>query len=403
MPGAAKEGLPILGMFRDTLDDLGRDLASLIHAVFCGPGFRLPIGTHLQRAANGGAVGDCAFLASSPQEYSSGNMPRLPHLLRRELKARNPAIQLFNPRGEELCEIPLVASFGGLLLECLDPNAVAQGLARGIPNDAIGMFTRWRAVARQYLDSGAPQELKHYVDHWGRRDPGNAVLTWPKSVGAIDLVYALIHFFPELHDDPEGQVYLEVFTKQLTACAQIGKFDGRVVHRPDKPPDRQGVTVSQRSVIELLRDWLGPIANGSVKVTEELIATFPRDRLSVLSIHQAKGLEFPLAIVDVGSDLKRNHSAHAFKRFPSSGGDPHVLENAMRPFSELGVPQRSQIDRAFDDLYRQYFVAFSRPKDVLLLVGLTSALPANGIPNIATGYRRDETSAWEPNWPFTLI
>ncbi|NIQ79979.1 MAG: DNA helicase UvrD, partial [Anaerolineae bacterium] len=83
---------------------------------------------------------------------------------------------------------------------------------------------------------------------------------------------------------------------------------------------------------ELLRDFLGPIAAGSAKVNEELSEVFPRDRLSVLSIHQAKGLEFPLTIVDVGSDFRDNHKAHRFKRYPDGGGTPMAMEDMLRPY-----------------------------------------------------------------------
>ena len=50
------------------------------------------------------------------------------------------------------------------------------------------------------------------------------------------------------------------------------------------------------------------------------LAGVTRNRLNILSIHQSKGLEFPLVIVDISSDFKINHAAHAFKRFPNDGG-----------------------------------------------------------------------------------
>jgi DNA helicase-2/ATP-dependent DNA helicase PcrA len=46
-------------------------------------------------------------------------------------------------------------------------------------------------------------------------------------------------------------------------------------------------------------------------------------------------------------------------------------------------------DRAFDDLYRQYFVAFSRAQDVLILAGLNVSGPQGRISNVAAGYARD--------------
>jgi DNA helicase-2/ATP-dependent DNA helicase PcrA len=62
------------------------------------------------------------------------------------------------------------------------------------------------------------------------------------------------------------------------------------------------------------------------------------------------------------------------------------------------------LDRAFDDLIRQYFVAFSRAQDVLVLVGLTSVRDgyslksgkARQIENIATGWDRDGKWHWGP-------
>ncbi|MFM7868153.1 MAG: DNA helicase UvrD, partial [Planctomycetaceae bacterium] len=110
-------------------------------------------------------------------------------------------------------------------------------------------------------------------------------------------------------------------------------------------------------------------------VDETLFDTQPADSLSILSIHQSKGLEFPLVIVDIGSDLANPHPSNSFRRFPDSPGTPHLQEDLLRRFSPLQQPARAGRDRAFDDLYRQYFVAFSRPQDVLVLTGLRSAAP----------------------------
>ena len=90
-----------------------------------------------------------------------------------------------------------------------------------------------------------------------------------------------------------------------------------------------------------------------------------------------------------------------------SGGtdyDLQKLEDEFRPFSELGVPSRPGRDRAFDDLVRQYFVAFSRPRDALVLIGLESAHPSNdSIPNVAAGWTRDGTNSWAGTPPWTEV
>ena len=398
-----KPGIPVLGMFRSTIDELATDLAHFIHDVFRGPGRAVPGGRISRATPPAGDLGDCALLCSSPAERSAGDRERLPLLLRTELGAfQADPIQVFNPRGEDLATVALVELFGGLLAECLDPGGVIESQTSGIFRDQRtnqhAVLARWRQRAVAFaLAPSAPAGLLRFTQGWANRDPSRAGYAWPMRTTAIELIYGLAHFLPALHDDPEGQVYLEAFTRQLQAAAQVGGFGGTVIQDPTNPQ------LSEASVKELLRDFLAPIADGLVEVDEELVGTFPRNRLSILSIHQSKGLEFPLTIVDVGADFK-DLRAPAFKRHPVDGSPAHRLEDLLRAYSPLGVPARSQVDRAFDDLYRQFFVAFSRPQDVLLLVGVTPTAPGGRVPNVATGWDRDGVGRWAgPNNPITMI
>ena len=202
--------------------------------------------------------------------------------MREDCRSFQNPISVFNPRGQDFSRIELVEIFGGFLLECLDPGAAIQSNTSGISTDEITTFERWRERAIDFINNqNPPADLEDYAMGWVERDPKRKDYEWPKSVSVIDLIYGLVHFFPELHDDPEGQVYLEVFTRQLGACEQVGKFKGRLVC----DPLNQGL--EEASVKELLRDFLTPIASGTISVDEDLIESFPRDRLSILSIHQS--------------------------------------------------------------------------------------------------------------------
>lgn len=393
----ADKGVPVMAMFRDDAQTLASDLADFIRDVFRGSGYKLPDGTIIQSDPDGGDVGDCALLCRTPREYNSSNKERLPHYLREELKSRD--VEIFNPRGQDLTDLDLIKRFGGLLLECLDPGGTIESQITSLSPSIGATFRIWRDEAIDFAESPlAPSGLRDFAVGWADRDPQRKGQQWPRTVPVLSLVYALAHYLPELYDDPEGQVYLEVFTRQIAACEQVGKFSGRVLH----DPSNKGL--SDASVRELLRDFLGPIVAGTVKVNEDLMETFPRDRLGVLSIHQAKGLEFPLTIVDVGSDYKGNYAAQKFGRFPENGGTPHIMENLLRPHTALNAPQRSAQDRAFDDLYRQFFVAYSRPQEALLLVGLRPTFPGGQVSNVATGWSRDGTCQWAgDNLPFIEI
>lgn len=403
---APKPGLPILGIFRDNATELAEAVADFLAAI-TAKGMVLPDGTRLQLGASG-HLGDCCLLAGSPKEYKPSPPPsvrapdpkpeiRFPGLLRDALDQRG--LPVFNPRGRPVGELLLVQQLGGLMLEALDPRGMVQATDQAqkrLGGDAKRHFPTWRGEGRLLARGNA--SLKALIDGWAARDPGRAGYAWPRSVSVLELLYGIVHFLPELHDDPEGQVYLEVFTRQLAAMSLLSGFEGRLAHDPSNPG------LGEASMRDLLCDWLGPIADGTVDVDEDMLGTFPAGHLPVLSIHQSKGLEFPLVLVDIGSDFKTNHHAHAFKRYPKEGGASHNLEDLLRPLSGLkSVIGRTGTERAFDDLERLYFVAFSRAQDALVLIGLNKTRPGNcSIPNVASGWDRN-TTAHGAGWPITYL
>ncbi len=397
--------LPILAMFRSDLGTLARDLADFIADVAkTGRQIKTPTGTvTLQVNPSGGSVGDIALLCSSPREYSSGGRPRLPLLIRQELNRRG--IPVFNPRGQEFSDIPCVQRVCGLLLECIDPGGQLQSglVPRRIPGEAAAKMNRWRDEARNFLARNPPvpgfvrgrpaNTLTAFVQAWQARTP-QAGSTWPESIVLLDVLYKLMTWIPELQEDPEGLVYLEAITRTFTQGAYFSRFKANILHNSP---------YAQSSVQAALADMFAPLAAGEIDIDEDLLETIPRDRLNILSIHQSKGLEFPLVIVDVGSDFSSNHHVQRFRRFPDRPGRAHALEDALRCHSPLGKPVRNGIDRAFDDLIRLYFVAFSRAQDALLLVGIGNREPNRGIPNVALGWRREDSSTGGMCWPLQPI
>ncbi len=383
---------PVLGMFRPTVEQLGEDLASLIHSVVHGSGFsfRNKRKTYQISISNdGGSAADIALLTSTPREYSSAGKPRLPLLLRSELSSRNPPIKLFNPRGQSLADVPAVQLLCGMVLECIDPAAVVQNSLNTLP---VGTeLTNWRTLAINFVKRNphprTPLTLPSFTKAWAQRRG------WPRNsrerqnVALNDLVYKLITWLPDLQDDIEQIVYLEAVARTIASSALFSNFASEIIFAPKRSPF---TSIAAASIKEAIWNVFVPLATGVVDVNEDLLDTLPNDRMSVMSVHQAKGLEFPLVIVDVGSDFKSEHPSQAFKRFPRSGGVTCELEDRIRPLSPLRQSTRSGMDRAFDDLVRQYFVAFSRPQDVLILVGQNSV--QDGVRNVGTGW--DRTGKW---------
>lgn len=394
---------PVLGMFRDNLDTLASDLAQFIHTIIYQNGFEVQSHQDDKHTIiidpDGGSPADIALLFGTPNELNSGGKPRLPLLLRNELNILSPPIQTFNPRGQNLELIHDVQILCGLILECIDPDSEVQLSIEKLPRDATDMFDIWRNEACDYIDSNPNSKisisLKKFVTAWQKRELLGRN-SREKDIALADLIYKLVTWIPDMQDDIEGLVYLEAITRTVTQSGLFSKFGSNIIIDENNPD------LEHASIGHAFWNIFAPLATGAIEIDEDLLETLPNDRVNIMSIHQAKGLEFPLVIVDVGSDFKTKHASQQFKRFPNNGGKSCNMEDQLRQYSEMGQPTRLAVDRAFDDLIRQYFVAYSRTKDALLLVGLNST--KNGyhlksgqqreIPNIATGWDRSETWHW---------
>ncbi|MDG6250731.1 ATP-dependent helicase [Methanocalculus sp.] len=398
---------PILGMFRDDIDTLAQDLASFIKDVVHNGGVQISQSSAMDAirvdADRGGSPADVCVLCSSPQEVKNNGEQRLPGLLRDYLQDPPHSINVFNPRGQNLGDIPDVQVLCGLMLTCIDPDHAIEDGMRTIPGEARNKFATWRAAAqthiRQHTERHGGMTLAEFVRSWHKRTPRDAFLA-KRELPLLDLAYKLITWISPMQHDVEGLVYLEVITRTITQSAVFASFGSEIIF------DAKNPELEEKSIQDAMRGIFIPLATGAIDVNEDLLETIPSDRIPVMSIHQAKGLEYPLVIVDVGSDFKDRKSP-AFKRFPSKGGKTCDMEDELRAFSSLQLPRRSGFDRAFDDLRRLYFVAFSRPHDVLLLIGLNSVKDGyytrsrihKTIPNVATGWDRHGTWNWGDGLP----
>jgi DNA helicase-2/ATP-dependent DNA helicase PcrA len=247
-------------------------------------------------------------------------------------------------------------------------------------------------TAREYIklnpEPHEPITLSDFVISWQNRIP-RGIKNWPKTASLMELAYKLITWIEELQEDVEGIVYLQAITKSITQTGFFSKYYSNISFI-NKEKEKE-------SILEALWNIFIPLASGGIEIDESLLETLPEDRINVLSIHQSKGLEFPLVIVDVGSKFKNKHIKTQSLRFPKKPPETTTIEDTIRQHSELGLSKRSEVDRSFDDLTRLYFVAFSRAESVLLLVGLNSAIegyPMKNkhlyIPNVALGWSRDE-------------
>ena len=394
----ASSNIPVLGMFRPDEVTLASDLASFLRSLADGNQLSVSVGQEIHLSQSG-AMGDAVFLSHSVEEasydhYGRTQNFRFPGLLRRHLGGLG--LEVFNPRGHSLRTIHDVQTLLGLVLLTVDPSStMVSGL---MPTGETAYFLRqWREAAQVFISSDPSpndgQGLSGFIREWQKVASGQVVKEIPADWPVLELIFKLISWMPGFQSEPEHQVWLEAVTRTIASAAMGSPYGMQLLQNVQGR--NQGAHV-ERSRESLIRDALMSIAANEVGADEDIMPSVPRDRLQFMTIHQSKGLEFPLVIVDVGSRFKMNHPKQRFLRFPETISNIVQAEDDMEPY--LVAPfrgQRGGLDRTFDDLVRLYYVAYSRPQSVLMLVGNEAGLRYGGtIRNVALGWQRGG------NWPW---
>lgn len=391
------ENYPIFGIFRDNVEDLGRDIAKIVSDyVNCGSyTFVDKNGDSwiFENPGTGNASDAVLLCSSSANTQNSSGIPRLPACVREAFSLGGSNIKVFNPRGSELYAVGAVEEICGILLECIDPGSVVQNSKdMRLTKDVSDVLVKWRQKAipliqkREYSN----HKLSDFVKAWNTGKPYNAAKWDKKYVSVIDIINKILAWLPEIRNDAEGLVFLQAITNTINKSTIVDNkeinldFDEKT-HLPKLP-----------SVKKIYYNIIVPLANGTIDIEEDLLFSVSvQDRFNIMTIHQSKGLEFPITFVDVASDFKATPWKQEFKRFPNRNDSTTSYELFLSEYSDELRTDRSPRDRQFDEMIRKYFVAFSRTQDILILVGLTPNLDLKKtIPNVATGWDRDENWVW---------
>lgn len=381
-PSGAPEGDPVYLVCADgaAAQPLAAEVAELIYNV-ATDGWRPHAGgkaVTLDREE--GTPGDLAIIAQTVREEDSGGRTFIGHL-RSELESLG-GPKLFNPRGRELSAVPEVGQILGLLMLAMDPDE--DLLPPRLPRDVAQTLRDWRQSAATFLGAVETPStvspgvtLKGYLDSFGKV---KGVKGKKRSLIVSEVLYRLATWIDYFHDDIEGLAYFELLQRGLVQAQALGSWSCKLVY------DGEGVILA--SVTEVYWNYLVPLAAGEIDVDEDLLVTLPRDRVPALTVHQAKGLEYPLVIVDVGSRIKDRRSKQ-FYRWPDKDLDQqNRLRSQFGEFSAYRGDGRELRDERFDDLVRKYFVAFSRAAQVLVLCAHRRGI-ARRVENVGVWFDRD--------------
>jgi DNA helicase-2/ATP-dependent DNA helicase PcrA len=251
--------------------------------------------------------------------------------------------------------------------------------------DLVGCFAvlfGWHGAGRGQV-SGAVAELATYVDgaimELGRRFStphplANALRAWTEDIGrlhegeALDLRPA-DYFYRLLAVQPfSGAVKEEDAGRNLAIFSQLLNVFQSYYHYTV-------VTFKNREYLRfhLFNSFLRLLYDGGINEYEDPDRPFPKAHVQVMTIHQAKGLEFPVVVV--GSLSTQLSSAKQIDRDLG----PYYHRPPFEPADRI-----TQFDRM-----RLHYVAFSRPQNVLILTA--SEAPKDHFASIWQGL---------PQWPY---
>lgn len=196
-----------------------------------------------------------------------------------------------------------------------------------------------RKAAQKRLAKGNPFRMSYIVNRAASTD-------W----SVLDLFYRFCGFdyFKKMFDAAEkGQDEGPVCNLAL-----FSQYVGRFV-------EIAGPVITGRSLRDGRYKWrffigfIFPVFRLGVKEFEDAEDPFPKGRIPFLTIHQAKGLEFPVVVL--GNPCKRDQG-------------PQFVEEELRPFlsKDLEPLERSS---GFD-ITRMFYVALSRAKNLLVIANL---------------------------------
>jgi len=278
------------------------------------------------------------------------------------------SIPCYNPRSRGLLEEEEIKIILGGLLEILDHNSVAQNAIKfptikEICND-------WRKEFDNFSIKNT--NLRKYVDDYAeailRIGPNVSI-----GVNLLEIFYDLLNYPPlsEWIDDPEKSIRIGVICQVLDSYSNVPSASNAknmlgFLYTSSKA--NQGISFTWRR--NFYYSLLGILASEGLNEAEDEIENFPHGKLPIMTIHQSKGLEFPIVFVYGLSKTKGDDVAAILESTFIQFRTTHVAP----PSSNFTLEQKKKQDQI-----RLFFVAYSRAQYALVLLANQNEYKKPGI------------------------
>ena len=285
--------------------------------------------------------------------------------------------QVYNPRSRTFLEQPEIQTALGTLVKILDPNQ--KGLSDVKTKNVKEMIASWIQL---YTDQASQNpELSNYVEGAINRiiqTPANKTVT--QSAGQDntmspatiqDIFYHMISLEPFVtwRRDVEQDFRLGKLSQVLESYCML-PFSNSIGSTREilRTGDTDGL-ISSGQLRHLYYSLVGLLVSEGLNDPEDEEVICPQGSFPIMTVHQAKGLEFPFVFVSLLGNIQKVEV-----------GSELQIEDTMRPFRNNPSPSSfSTQERAQQDRIRFFYVAYSRAIYSLVFLARNQDLRNQGI------------------------
>ena len=168
----------------------------------------------------------------------------------------------------------------------------------------------------------------------------------------MDVLYRILSLppFRNLKEDANYATRLALVTDLIDSFTAFTEGYGLL-----RTSSTEGGRLSFKFLMKLYYEFSGFVQTQGLNDPENPEDLIPKGFVQIMTVHQAKGLQFPIVVVGSLRDK------------PEVSGD-NWTEDFLAPFS-VRKPNGTALERAQQDLIRRFYVAFSRAQNLLILCG----------------------------------
>lgn len=302
----------------------------------------------------------CALLMKSVIETNSGDFTKA-----LEKKRISP----YNPRSRSFLKQKEIMVALGAFISIIDPNekVLSNINPKGIKEMVQGWLEEYREVEKNYA------ELSKYVKKSViglKKQPKNK---WLKNINILEIFYRILSHEPFItwKEDSVRSYRLGKLSSLFESYSSVPYPNYDYKYRGElktSSTERGEISVHWRKAF--YRSFIGILTSKGIDDPEDEEIICPIDQFPVMTVHQAKGLEFDFVFV------------FGLHMYPDPN-DSILIEEELIKFRKLSpFVSFSLNDRAEHDLIRFYYVAYSRAKFALIhLVTHNQLIRGYGKPN----------------------